>query len=232
MARLTPVRTDDGSLTFHNDEVDECYHTTSGALEEALEKHLIPSGLLNKSKDIVVGDLFFGLGYNSIVAMQQFFEKHENGFMQIFAFENDIGILSKIKDLELPNIYKPFQEKIVKLLDSLEKKTNDYSLYVYADDNIFISLYLGDIRDTLLLLSNEVLDIVFFDPFSPKKHPVFWEVPLLEEVFRIMNKDSALTTYSCARKVRDNLKAVGFEVMDGPCVGRKSPSTVALKKVS
>lgn len=72
--------------------------------------------------------------------------------------------------------------------------------------------------------------LVFFDPFSPKKHPHLWEVPFFEEVFRSMNKNSFLTTYSCARKVRDAMKVVGFEVFDGPSVGRKSPSTVAFKK--
>ena len=39
---LREVKTDDGSITFHNSDVDETYHSTSGALQEALEKHVLP----------------------------------------------------------------------------------------------------------------------------------------------------------------------------------------------
>ena len=44
-----------------------------------------------------------------------------------------------------------------------------------------------------------------------------------------MIKESILATYSCARIVRDNLKEAGFEVFDGPSVGRRAPSTIAKK---
>lgn len=230
MVKLSPVRTDDGSLTFHNDEFGECYHSTSGALEEALEKHVLPSKVIERSGEVVVGDVCFGLGYNSIVAMKQFFEKNPDSFMQIFAFENDIHILEKIKDLDLPDEYKPYQEKIVSLLNTVQEQTNDYTLYVHTDDQVSISLYLGDVRHTLLMIADDVFDVVFFDPFSPKKHPVLWEMQFFEEVYRSMNFNSVLTTYSCARKVREAMNAVGFIVSDGPSIGRKSPSTIAVKK--
>lgn len=229
MDRLTPVRTDDGSLTFHCKDVDECYHTTSGALEEALKKHVIPSNIIEKA-DPVIGDVCFGLGYNSIVAMQKYFEVNPDGFLQIFAFENDLEILSKIKELDFPDEYKEYQERVVKLLDSLEEDTADYLLYVYEDNKVSISLYVGDVRHTVLLIADSVFDVVFFDPFSPKKHPHLWEVPFLEEVYRSMNIGSVLTTYSCARTVRDAMKCVGLKVEDGPVVGRRSPSTVAFKE--
>ncbi|PIN80139.1 hypothetical protein COV16_01405 [Candidatus Woesearchaeota archaeon CG10_big_fil_rev_8_21_14_0_10_34_8] len=42
-----------------------------------------------------------------------------------------------------------------------------------------------------------------------------------------MKEGGVLATYSCARKVRDALKNAGFSVKDEPCVGRRSPSTIA-----
>ena len=45
-----------------------------------------------------------------------------------------------------------------------------------------------------------------------------------------MKKESKLATYSCAGQVRRNLKEVGFKIKDGPCVGRRAPSTIAIKK--
>ena len=73
-------------------------------------------------------------------------------------------------------------------------------------------------------------DAVFFDPFSPKKVPDMWEKEFFKDIFDAMKNNSILATYSCARVVRDNLKAVGFKVEDGPKIGRRSPSTLAIKE--
>jgi len=43
-----------------------------------------------------------------------------------------------------------------------------------------------------------------------------------------MNKNAKLSTYSYARTVRENLKEAGFEVIDGPVLGRRSPSTIGI----
>ena len=236
MTKLSLRKTKDGSITFYNEDVDECYHSTSGAIEEALEKHVNPSGILklNKTK-ITIGDLFFGLGYNSIVAMEEIINLKPEQKIEIIAFENDINILNKIKELKLNNKYKPYQQLIIKLLDSKpeEKKNKNITkiqIYKLEEKNIKIKLYLGDILETIKLIEDEKIDIVFYDPFSPKKHPHLWTENILKEVYRISKKESKLTTYSCARIVRDNMKLVGFKVQDGPSIGRKSPSTIAIKQ--
>lgn len=77
--------------------------------------------------------------------------------------------------------------------------------------------------------SHENADVVFFDPFSPKKVPHMWTAEFLKDVYDKMNKNAVLTTYSCARVVRDNMKSAGFKVTDGPIIGRRSPSTIAIK---
>lgn len=245
MTNLSIKETKDGSITFYNKEVDECYHSISGAIEEALEKHVKPSGMLKINKDeIVIGDLFFGLGYNSIVAMEEFFKIKPKRKIKIIAFENDINILNKIKELKLENKYKKYQEIIISLLNQqtnqeikeekiLNKKRiseKEIQIFQLTKEDIDITLYLGDILETIKLIKNETFDVVFYDPFSPKKHPHLWTEKILKEVYRIMKKKSTLTTYSCARIVRDNMKLAKFEVKDGPSVGRKSPSTIAIKE--
>ena len=89
-----------------------------------------------------------------------------------------------------------------------------------------IKIILGDARETVKKL-NETFDVVFLDPFSPKKCPELWTKDFFSDVKKLMRKNSTLATYSCARSVRDNLRNVGFVVEDGPCIGRKSPSTIA-----
>lgn len=234
MAKISKVITDDGSITFHNSDVDETYHSSSGALDEALRKHVIPTDvvlLAKKNSYIVIGDVCFGLGYNSLVAIAEVLKVDPSCSIQVFAFENDYDILNEIPNLVLPKDYSFAHQVLIDLISpsSIVEKTDIYSLHLYSKDNLTISLYVGDVLSCLPLLSDNVLSVVFFDPFSPKKHPLLWGTQLLSDVFRVMDSSSILSTYSCARMVRDNLKEVGFIVKDGPSVGRRSPSTLAVK---
>ena len=65
--------------------------------------------------------------------------------------------------------------------------------------------------------------------FRRKRIGEMWTEELFKEVYRVMKKNGKLSTYSCARVVRDNMKKAGFIVKDGPIVGRRSPSTIAIK---
>ncbi len=235
--KLELVKTSDGSYTFYNPEVDQCYHTRTGAIEEALEKHVRPSKIVEKAKEqgsIVIGDLFFGLGYNSIVAITKIREVCPNCEIKILAFENDYEILNNIKEMKLPEEYREAQELIVSLVESepsKEKSTPLFKLHRFKseDEKTKLLLFVGDARQSLKTISPNILDVVFFDPFSPSKVPELWSLSFFLTVWRKMKTGSLLTTYSCARMVRDNLRDANFIVEDGPSVGRKSPSTIATK---
>ena len=73
-------------------------------------------------------------------------------------------------------------------------------------------------------------DIAFLDAFSLKKQPEMWQQGFIDNIYSVMSEKSVLTTYSCAKQVRKALQNAGFNVMDGPRIGRKSPSTIAVKE--
>jgi tRNA U34 5-methylaminomethyl-2-thiouridine-forming methyltransferase MnmC len=56
-----------------------------------------------------------------------------------------------------------------------------------------------------------------------------WTNEFFIDIRNKMKENGRLSTYSCARFVRDNLRQAGFIVKDGPIIGRKSPSTIAVK---
>ena len=62
------VTTNDGTFTLYSKEFDECYHSTKdGALNESLNKHIIPAFNLAPKKDkITILDICYGLGYNTL----------------------------------------------------------------------------------------------------------------------------------------------------------------------
>jgi tRNA U34 5-methylaminomethyl-2-thiouridine-forming methyltransferase MnmC len=207
---MKSIKTKDGSVTYHSEWYGETYHSVSGAKQEAVEKYSRPCGIDSREK-VTLLDICFGLGYNSAAAIDMFSGKK----MKIIALENDPEIVAEIMKIEYP----------FKCAEIIRKVAADKK---YQDDKISIELIMGDARETIKKLSTS-FDVVFLDPFSPSKCPELWKKEFFDEIYRVMKKKSVLATYSCAGNVRRALKEAGFSVADGPCVGRRSPSTIATK---
>ena len=199
--------TGDGSITLYNKQYEENYHSTSGALEEAFKKFVEPC----KVKDgMSILDICFGLGYNVLAAMTA----AKN--LKIISLEKDKTVMREMQGLEVPEKLKGKYEIVKKAAKAL----------VYKDENYEINIILGDATQTIKTLHKR-FDAVFLDPFSPPKNPELWTEEFFKDIKKVMNPGAILATYSCAGVVRRNLKSAGFEVKDGPIVGRRSPGTVA-----
>jgi tRNA U34 5-methylaminomethyl-2-thiouridine-forming methyltransferase MnmC len=60
--------TEDGSYTFFSTEFGECYHSTSGAREEAeknLSSPVVWPAKADQSNNLKILDICYGLGYNA-----------------------------------------------------------------------------------------------------------------------------------------------------------------------
>ncbi|MBD3314108.1 hypothetical protein GF345_06715 [Candidatus Woesearchaeota archaeon] len=218
MILMKPITTKDNSITFHNPEYDEYYHSLSGAMEEAVKKYAEPCRIaqLARKGSITILDVCFGLGYNSAAAIDAALEANPQCRVRILALENDQEILNKARDIDAG--FKNY---------SLIRKIAE--MHNARQGSVEIELFLGDaiikIKDV-----NEKVDAVFLDPFSPKRCPELWTEEFFRDIHKVMREGAILATYSCARSVRENLKKAGFEVMDGPFVGRNAPSTLAVKR--
>lgn len=221
MKKLTEIKTEDGSVSYRNKIIDETYHTKSGAIEEAFEKHAKPLKIWEKNNPVIY-DVCFGIGYNAVAAIDLIKEKNPDSKIIIYCFENDMDILEKC--LEINPKFKNYS--IIKEFVKNFIKNNKTSL---ESNNVKLIMMFGDAK---IQINNvkENADYVFFDPFSPKKHPKMWEKEFFSNIFSKMNSSGMLSTYSFARIVKDNLKSVGFVVKPGPIIGRRSPSTIGIKE--
>ncbi|PIN80409.1 hypothetical protein COV16_00945 [Candidatus Woesearchaeota archaeon CG10_big_fil_rev_8_21_14_0_10_34_8] len=221
---MQKIQTPDGSVTFHNKQFDEAYHSKSGAKEEAMLKFVQPCNVkeLAKSGRITILDVCFGLGYNTAMAIDTALEENPDCIIEVVGLENDEEILNTI--LTLDNSFTSYSIIKEAIKDS----------YNYEKDNIKIRILLGDALETIKQVKTEFdvteFNVCFFDPFSPKKCPELWSEKMFSAIFKILKQNGKLATYSCARVVRDNMISAGFKVIDGPKVWRRGPSTIGIKE--
>lgn len=215
---LKEIKTQDDSTTYYNEEVDDTYHSKSGAEEEAREKYAKQVKKFQSTKDeIVIYDVCFGLGYNTAAVMDEITNKK----LRIYCFENDKKILSKVPLLN-PN-FKSYTQIKKFIHEFLTKKTEEH-----IEPMTELRIVYGDMKKRIKEM-RESADYVFFDPFSPSKTPEMWTLEVFKDLYEKMTNTGLLFTYSCAKNVRENMKQAGFEVIDGPIVGRRSPATIAKK---
>jgi len=214
--KMQQIITNDDSITYYNKQYQETYHSKSGAVEESIKKFVEPAMIKEKSKkgSIKILDICFGLGYNSAAVIDEVLKYNKDCSIEIVGLENDISIIEKIQEVNP----KFLSYNFIKSLNQ-----NNLSIKV---DNVSVKLLIGDARELITTLKED-FDIIFLDPFSPKKCPELWTDLFFKDIKKLTLRGTILTTYSCAKLVRNNLKTVGFTVKDGPCVGRRAPSTIA-----
>ena len=204
--------TEDGSITLFNPAYEDYYHSKSGALEEAFEKFVKPCKINEMKGPIKILDIGFGLGYNAIAAID--------------STDNEIEIISLEKEFipDLPDL-KP-KLKHYWIIEKLEYDPITKS-YLYEDKRIHLKIKIGDAVN-LIKTINDKFDAVFLDPFSPAKNPELWTLEFFKDIKQRMKQGAILATYSYAKKIRNNLSKAGFVVKNGPVIGRRSPSTIAI----
>ncbi len=224
--------TDDGSITFRNQVVDELYHTKAGAILEALEKHARVLQVWEIENPILF-DVCSGLSYSAACALEEIRNHNNNSFVTIYLFENDRAILEK--NLELPDEIEYIQDETkhkIKCYYHFKNAIRNYltkNIETYQSENLKIIIVYGDINVTLDRI-DELSDFIFYAPFSPNFTPKMWTYEIFKRLYSHLTKNGKLSTYSYAKKVRDAMQEAGFKIRDGPTLGRRSPSLVAIRE--
>jgi len=219
---MRKILTHDNTETFINDEVGESYHSFTGAVEEALKKYAEPCKIaeLAKSGKVKILDVCSGLGYNSAMAIDVALKSNCKCEIEVVCLEFDPEIVEKIQEVNPPiKFFKHYKKLDPNKLETLS----------FTEGIVTVKVILGDARETVKDLQDNYFDAIFFDPFSPKTAPEMWQVPFFKEMYRVMNNNAILATFSCARMVRENMAKGGLFYDEGPTVSRRGPGTIATK---
>jgi len=187
------LRTADGSYTIISPLFEEAMHSVEGAMFESLNRHVLPSGICEKSGPVTVLDICFGLGYNTI-ALLKALRSNPPAPIHVYAAEFDVNLGCLVQSMEAPS----------GLCDEFEIIKQTYRDGYFCNQSISIELFRGDSRQLVKRLSERksFVDAVFHDPHSPSKNCELWSRELFTLLREIVKEEGVLTTYSSALHAR------------------------------
>jgi tRNA U34 5-methylaminomethyl-2-thiouridine-forming methyltransferase MnmC len=217
------LETADGTFTLLSSEGfkgRETMHTSHGALYEAQEKFFVPANLQGK-EEVRILDICSGLGYNTAAALEGLMTGMK---IKIEMVEISPEILAVT--LLLPSPLK--SHKIVQ--QAIEDKLIKDGYLVLEGEkmeipsNLEVKIHCKDARDFIKGIKSyehEPYDAVFLDPFSPGKTPELYSQEFIQGLFGLLKKNGLILTYTSAAPVRSALLKAGFQVGEGPSLGRR-----------
>ena len=187
MRDYEPYYTEDGSIGLYSYADKDVYHSKFGALTEAWEKFVLPSGidkLLRIKKAINVLDLCYGIGYNSKALMSFIIEKNKNKITKKTLFE-------KFCDFVSIHTNKKLDKKSKKLLTTNVSIEGDNKLISSSKINIDCM----DINEQLVKLS-----------------PLFTTIKTPGEVYENIVPEilNCFDTYYKCKKIYENIASIFY----------------------
>lgn len=196
------ITTEDGSQSLYNEEMNETYHSTKGALGESkyvfIEKGLDYFVQKNNSKSVNVLEIGLGTGLNALLT-HQYAETREVNiyYTTLEPFPLSVQLVDSL-------IYQSFDQEIFRQIHSEEwEKKNTLSPFFHFQKH----------QSTLENFHTDLkFDVIYFDAFAPSKQPEVWSLENLQKCFDYLNPNSILTTYCAQGQFKRNLKSIGFEI--------------------
>lgn len=208
--------TADGSSTLYVPALDEHYHSTHGALQEARHVYLA-AGLepaltlpTDEPAPVWVLEIGFGTGLNALLTLE--------------------------RSLALPGSQVIFYDTIEKfplpadVIGQLSTETYngellDYQQQLHASawgrpvvlTPQFVLLKLaGELQETLL--AEDTYQVIYFDAFAPEKQPDMWTDEVFAQLYAATAPGGVLVSYCAKGSFRRSLKAAGWlvEKIPGP----------------
>lgn len=218
------IITGDGSNTLFEPNLNEHYHSTNGALQES-ELVFLHYGfrcLDANLPEINLLEVGFGTGLNALLTvMEAKKQRRKVNYVAVEPYPVENEFIEKLNYPE--NIGTP---EALGYFRKLHGAGWDYPSFL---SDYFI---LSKIKATLaeISLRENQFHLIYFDAFSPAAQPELWTEEIFQKLYKCLNINGILVTYSCKGDVKRSLKAVGFtiEKLPGPAGKREVLRAVKL----
>lgn len=149
---------------------------------------------------------------------------------------------SRYFDRDLKGIYRLYQFKAGKLSSNNPVLTFLHNIYYnhvsncykkdlkrYNLQDLSFSLQVGDARD-IIKNDNNLYDLIFLDAFTPSKCPNLWSYEFFKLLYKHLNEDGMILTYSTSASIRSAMVEAGFYIGDNFNSSKnKNFGTIAVK---
>lgn len=194
----------DGSRTLYLKEIDEHYHSTFGAIQESRHVYIREGFNQCLLRDIRVLEIGFGTGLNCYLTILECLKKGKH--VHYYAAEKFPVTEDIWKNLKYSDHFEDCDSGLFEHLHIVPwncevELNNQFTIFKMECD-----VLQSDFKDLPLI------DLVYFDAFSPEKQSELWQMSVFENLFTRMNDDGILVTYCAKGYVRRLLQTVGFTV--------------------
>ncbi len=219
------ITSSDGSHTLFLPDMDETYHSTHGAIQEAQHvfikygiEHLLQNDL--SFKKISILEVGMGTGLNVYLTLLFASEYPEISFNihTIEAYPLEWELVSQLN-------YCDQLETSKELFESIHKQ--EWGVSVQLLSNVELTKEVVLLED---FQSDKEFDIVFFDAFAPSRQAEMWTVVQLSKAIQPIKVGGELITYCANGQFKRNLKALELEVVPLPGPPGKREITRGIKK--
>lgn len=204
------IKTSDGSSSVYLPEWDENYHSKHGAIQEAYHV-FIKNGLelFKNSSKVHILEMGFGTGLNCMITYLEGKKRDlKIDYTGIEAYPLEASFISKLNHLE--------QLKA-------ENETLAYSRIQSSAWGLYTEITSGFRLQKKELLFEDfsekaMADLIYFDAFGARVQPELWTEAIFEKMYKALNVNGMIVTYSAKGSVRRAMQAVGLEVerLPGP----------------
>jgi tRNA U34 5-methylaminomethyl-2-thiouridine-forming methyltransferase MnmC len=214
--------TADGSHTLLRPDLDETYHSTQGALEEALHVY-VRAGLQvaqTMRRDLRILEIGFGTGLNALLTLlERRLSVDTTAYVSVEPSPLPLDLVAR---LNYPDVIPSF--------DALNLFAALHDAPWNSVTTVLNHFRLRKIRGRVQHVElGGPFDLVYFDAFAPNKQPEMWTTDVFSRIHAAMNDAGILVTYCAKGEVKRTLKSVGFEVESLPGFGGKREMTRAWK---
>ena len=212
-SKLKIIQTEDGSSSIFNEELNETYHSTHGAIQES--SHVFVEHGLNhwlsqhRGAPVRILEVGMGTGLNIILTLKA---QLEIGFPVTYTTLEPYPLSTET--IAALNYKQQLNHTILtELFDRLHDLAWNEPQSLYLEFELTkLTLRLEDYQ------TEQQFDVVYFDAFAPNKQPELWDRQWLAKLHYFMAEGGVFVTYCAKGQFKRDLKSVGFEVetLDGP----------------